>query len=664
MAECAPLIEAAHLNIYRENVFRITGLPVDATPKEIIRHADKLKMMEELGRGQDANTSAFALDPPPSLDAIREAMQRLKEPERRLIDEFCWFWPEAFGDSKSDPAIQAIMLGDCSAAYDIWVAKEQDSSVGHIATHNIAVLLHMVALDWTIYHLAADVDSQREEKITNYWREAFVRWEKVASDERIWDAVRARIRSLDDPRLTTGFARRMCDVLPEALDKINAEAALRFAEDRGRLDLARLHVDFMRETHRGLDDVEKTSELVLRPIRVRVKQHIQMAKDAAIKNPSTGADAAEELLEHCLPLSDLYELFHGKDAYQKTELFDEVALTSLECIISYQKKTGDNERCVDLLRFAMSLATAIDIRQRIQKNINLGEKNVRWKALDPLYALLRSIQESSNAARVRLVELKRNLMPHLAALAEQEGDHSDLVEELSNALAVVLRGISIDAHNDEEDFETALEAIRLASRLAKSADFRRRIDGDVAVLEKSFAESEASLVDLDIRGDKVLINRQVVRCNSQQIRVQDVTGVRFGIFVQYTNGVKSSVSYLIGIAGPGTNITIECKRFLRSEEQAQSDYKSILNGLFHHVLPKLATRIAKRIAAGSPYEMGGTKIAKEGIYLRTGMLIWEKEIWCLGRMSGLEFTRDRCASGRKPRRRFPQPWTSGTSSTP
>jgi hypothetical protein len=62
--ERPPLISAAHLNIYRENAFRITGLPVDATPKEIIRHADKLKMMEELGRGQDANGSAFALDPP------------------------------------------------------------------------------------------------------------------------------------------------------------------------------------------------------------------------------------------------------------------------------------------------------------------------------------------------------------------------------------------------------------------------------------------------------------------------------------------------------------------------------------------------------------------------------------------------------------------------
>ena len=58
--ECWPLLEAANLNIYRENPFRITGLPVDATAKEIARHADKLKQMEELGYGGKANTAAFA----------------------------------------------------------------------------------------------------------------------------------------------------------------------------------------------------------------------------------------------------------------------------------------------------------------------------------------------------------------------------------------------------------------------------------------------------------------------------------------------------------------------------------------------------------------------------------------------------------------------------
>ena len=69
--ECRPLLEAAHINIYRQSPFRITGLPVDASAKAISKHADKLKMMEELGQGQGANSAAFALSPPPSVDQIR-----------------------------------------------------------------------------------------------------------------------------------------------------------------------------------------------------------------------------------------------------------------------------------------------------------------------------------------------------------------------------------------------------------------------------------------------------------------------------------------------------------------------------------------------------------------------------------------------------------------
>ena len=65
--DCPPLLEAAHLNIYRENTFRITGLPVDATEREIKKRAGKLKMLEELGKGEDASQHAYALKPPPTV---------------------------------------------------------------------------------------------------------------------------------------------------------------------------------------------------------------------------------------------------------------------------------------------------------------------------------------------------------------------------------------------------------------------------------------------------------------------------------------------------------------------------------------------------------------------------------------------------------------------
>ena len=335
--ECLPLIQSAHINIYRENTFRITGLPVDASEKEIKKHADKLKIMEELGHGQGANPAAFVLDPPPSVDQIREAIQRLKEPEHRLVDEFFWFWPQEFGKSASDSAIQAILAGDSETAYDIWSRLESSPEHGYIASHNIAVMFHLIALDWTLYHISSELDEGREQKIKGYWKESFSRWEKVATDDRVWDAVKNRIRAVDDPRLTTGFARRMRDTFPEALDKINAEVALQFAE-QGLTDWAKIHIDFMNETHQGLDDVDKTAELVLTPTRNRVLQHIKTAKEECEKKPEKGAEVARKLIEQCHPLQGLFELFHGSDSHHKTELFDDVATTLNACLVQYSKQ--------------------------------------------------------------------------------------------------------------------------------------------------------------------------------------------------------------------------------------------------------------------------------------------------------------------------------------
>lgn len=205
MADCKPLIEAATKDLFRRNAFRITGLPVDATPRDVGRHADKLKMMIELGHGASAHTSAFPLNPPATADQIREATQRLKDSEQRIIDEFFWFWPEDFGQSQNDPAIQALVRGDSGAALQRW----RDDETGMVAQHNLAVFWQLAALEREHKLLSGGPDADHRREIEDCWRSSFKYWERLAGDDRLWDMVAARIRQLDDARLTTGFARRM-----------------------------------------------------------------------------------------------------------------------------------------------------------------------------------------------------------------------------------------------------------------------------------------------------------------------------------------------------------------------------------------------------------------------------------------------------------------------
>jgi hypothetical protein len=502
-SDCAPLIEACTLNLFEKNIFRITGLPVDASTKEVSRQAQKLQMLEEMGGGTP-NQAAFPLIPPPSTEQIREALARMKEPEHRLVDEFFWFWPETFGHSKTDPAINALQSGDGQKAVDIWVERENNGSV--TATHNLAVMFHMYAVDWTNHHLGnqeehsrvekqdspwappqkrvAILDSGRDVKIKGYWKDAFDRWEQLADADDLWDVVKNRVRSLEDEALTIGFVRRMRALLPQAFDRINAEAALKFAE-HGRMDWAQFHVDFMRETHAGLDDVDSTAEMVLAPTKRRVEQRLNSAHNEVDRHPEKGTQVAIDLMSHCRPLMALFDLFHGADSHQRSDLFDEVAKTVANVVISYQKATGDNKAFVEILQQALDFSSGSQIRERLIKNIAIGEGNLAANMLEPFFKCLASITGGSDAPPAKFQKLRAQILPQLPNLAIKLGSASHPYQDLMDTIALAFRELSIESHNENRDYATAEECINLAAKFAISSEVKIRIQGDLKALSES-----------------------------------------------------------------------------------------------------------------------------------------------------------------------------------
>ena len=485
---CLPLIDAATKDLFRKNAFRITGLPVDATPREEARHTDKIKQLAGVGKDPHTQDAAFPIKPPPGLDAIREAIQNLKDPEKRLVDEFFWFWPEVFGQGQSDPAIQALSKGDSKTAIEIWSAKEKSTTDGSVAAHNLALVYHIIALDWENYSVKNEVEVERRQKISNYWKDAFNRWERLSTDERFWEKVTARIRQLNEPNLQPGFARRMRATLPEALGKINAELAVVFAQ-LGKIEIARFHLRLMRETHQGQDNVEKIAELVLTPARNRLKEQIQRAKQSAQQNPADAHEAARILIEHAHPLLEVFDLFFGEQAHFQKEIFDDVANTAVNCLVAYQRKTGDNEQFVKLLERALPLAESIEVRQRIEENIGIGKGNL----IGSIHTLLKSIQDSKESPSARLARFKRDVVGAITKVAGISGFSQNYgylsatteeFKELFDNAAIVLRGISLDAWNNHQDRQTAVAANELAILHATSPELKQRLAEDKSTLQQ------------------------------------------------------------------------------------------------------------------------------------------------------------------------------------
>ena len=97
--------------LYAQNAFRLTGLDVDTSLRDISRQAEKLEMMAKLGvNSQDRGAFAIAV----TTEEVRAALQSIKIPEQRLLHEFFWFWPNT-GDSKTDEALSRHQERRCPA---------------------------------------------------------------------------------------------------------------------------------------------------------------------------------------------------------------------------------------------------------------------------------------------------------------------------------------------------------------------------------------------------------------------------------------------------------------------------------------------------------------------------------------------------------------------
>lgn len=509
-SECKALLDACTPLVYVHNAFRISGLAVDASARDIKRRIDDLKHAEELGDAEAEHTHAFALEPPPTLEHIREAAHRLQDPERRIIEEFFWFWPDEWGGGRADPSLTALLNGDKDTAFKMWSASlsNGNGSSPVVAKHNLAVMYQLVALDSEKYALEGDLSPDQLQTIAKYWRTSFKWWEDLTTDEMFWSLVTDRIRMLDDPRLTTGFARRMRTTLPEALDKINAMLAVAFFE-KGKLDLGRNHVTYMLETHQGLDDVPKTLAIVTKPLKTRVESSVEKARTAAQREPKRAVQSARDLLNAVAEPIKIIQMILPANNHERIDLCDSVAETCLTCQIAFARETKDWATSLQILDSAKAYAASQETKARIEENrITVANNRLFAQYLDPLAAAIQKADtHPSVSAKLKAVE--SDVVPRLRAIDQQAGITAEVSNECADLVARYVRNLSVTAFNENTDMELAARAHDLARSLARGSDLKRQLQEDAAQLgDIRFTAKLRQLVESSAPSDYTLTSLQ------------------------------------------------------------------------------------------------------------------------------------------------------------
>lgn len=120
------------MDLVLRNPFRVLGLPVTASSREIAKRVSDLELFSELGKQQ-----SYPRDFPEmgeidrSTEAIKDAARRIELPEMRVFHSFFWFRD---GDTVDELAFECLANFDLLEADSVWTKQlEKVSGIGKVA---------------------------------------------------------------------------------------------------------------------------------------------------------------------------------------------------------------------------------------------------------------------------------------------------------------------------------------------------------------------------------------------------------------------------------------------------------------------------------------------------------------------------------------------------
>jgi hypothetical protein len=450
--DCEILMQAAAPDIYRINAFRISGLNVNATTREISNQIQKNQMQEKYGEKMENHKSPFPIEPPPDIDKLRQALHRLRDPETRIIDEFFWFWPHSLENTLKDHALEALSRSDFKTAESLWINYEATLTESNVSKHNLAVLSHLLVLD-----IELNVNSLTEEEIAkrdNYWKDTFKRWKLLIEHEGFWGRLTARVRQMDDPRLTTGFVKRLRESLPYAILQINGMMAVEFAE-KGKEEEAKRHLDLIRTS--GFDCV--AIDIALRratdPVRKRIKVICLSACDESDKDNRRGIEFGRQVLTQTQNQLKVLKILLPEKKIIIEGAEDDIIDNVFSCYIKYVNKTEDYVSALELINsinnFIKSDASKVKVDEKIKTIEGILEYSNFWR-LEGYYSYPSNCVEMMETAYDMEEALKFDeaidlLRKGLFSLPEiQESD--SFRKQFLHCIAYCLRRKSVKIYNE------------------------------------------------------------------------------------------------------------------------------------------------------------------------------------------------------------------------
>jgi hypothetical protein len=125
---------------------------------------------------------------------------------------------------------------------------------------------------------------------------------------------------------------------------------------------------------------------------------------------------------------------------------------------------------------------------------------------------------------------------------------------------------------------------------------------------------------VDVNGSMLVATERDISFNGQTLATPTITGIRFGIYKHYVNGIRTSQSYCIWLCDEKNSMQIECAAgFLVSNAKIEQRYKDALAALWPAAVVPIVSQCLDALADGRGFTIGDVTFDKSGLHRRGEM---------------------------------------------
>ena len=473
------------LEIIHENPFRILGLPVTATDRDIAKRVNDLATYAEFGKSRDYNTDLPFLSPlKRTSESIDRAAQRLELPDRKLHFANFWFWQS---NSVDELVIEVIGAGDGARALTLLaraIAGKPLVAKTLSNYRNCALLAYILGNQNDLSELNVGVKSLQQ-------------------------FIRQSVNVLSNPAYPEFAAR----VVGKTYSVDPTREVIRFAEELSRIVRSDQQADlettklFLFSFSDAASDVQRHVKMIFttEPMR-RIEEFLEEAALTRVVEPGESYELGLRLADRCgREIEKLTSLLTNEDPHVQG-LRDKVAEELIDCSTAYFNEVHEDdeadaiESARILTKKAETFAIGLRARTRVREDLEqirgfetrhaLNAEANRIMAEIGGLPRLDSVALSNKDLLGLVVSLINKTAAPLSKLRSSGGEGKELYDYFGKLVAQVAVAMCVKYANTTNDFKSVVPLMARIAPLPMDPEQRRQFNTNKNVLDRNFQQAQ------------------------------------------------------------------------------------------------------------------------------------------------------------------------------